>query len=90
MTGLSKLHNKCKKCKYKDDCNNKRMVACGVMTLSPASQTVNPDMPTSINLGNTQTGTSLEEDINKQLEKGLSKGFCAFDFNELRRIEING
>lgn len=79
---LSKLHESCKSCKYKNDCNNKRMVACGVMTLPPTSQTVNPHMSTSINLG-----TSLEEDINKQLEKGLSKGFCIFDFDELRGLK---
>ncbi|MDS1004176.1 hypothetical protein P9J83_11810 [Clostridium sporogenes] len=28
MTTLSKLHEKCEKCKDKDNCDNKRMVAC--------------------------------------------------------------
>lgn len=34
MTTLSKLHEKCEKCKYKDSCNEKRMVACELLELS--------------------------------------------------------
>lgn len=30
MATLSKLHDKCKECKYKDTCDNKRMVACAL------------------------------------------------------------
>ncbi|MEY8416669.1 hypothetical protein AAK964_10240 [Tissierella praeacuta] len=85
---FSKLHESCKKCKHKDDCDNKRMVACGVMTLDPTSQMVNPHMPTSINLGDIQIGTSLEEDINKQLEKKSYKEInCNFTFDELRGLK---
>lgn len=85
---LSKLHEKCNKCKHKDDCDNKRMVACGVMTLSPTSQIVNSHISTSINLGDIQIGTSLEEDINKQLKKELEKRvFCGFGFDEIRGLK---
>lgn len=86
--GFSKLHESCKKCKHKDNCDNKRMVACGVMTLSPTSQTANPYISTSVNLVDIQIGTSLEEDINKQLEKKLYKKInCNFIFDELRGLK---
>ncbi|WP_313232445.1 hypothetical protein [Tissierella praeacuta] len=45
-------------------------------------------MPTSINLGDIQIGTSLEEDINKQLEKKSYKEInCNFTFDELRGLK---
>ena len=31
MPTLSKMHDKCEKCRSKDNCNNKRMVACDVV-----------------------------------------------------------
>lgn len=34
MNAVSKLYEKCEKCKYKDSCNDKRMVACGLLELS--------------------------------------------------------
>lgn len=72
--GFSKLHESCKKCKHKDNCDNKRMVACGAMTLSPT--------------GNIQISTSLEVDINKQLKKELDKReLCGFGFDELRGLK---
>lgn len=30
MATLSKLDSRCKKCKHKDSCNNKRMMACAL------------------------------------------------------------
>lgn len=33
--GLSKLHDKCEKCKYKKQCGNKRMIACAVAQMPP-------------------------------------------------------
>lgn len=37
MTALSKLHNKCVNCKYKNICDNKRMVACNLTELSQSN-----------------------------------------------------
>lgn len=33
--GLSKLSKQCEKCKYKDDCDEKRMAACAVANYEP-------------------------------------------------------
>ncbi len=70
---LSKLHKKCQNCKHKNNCDNKRMVACGYL-------------PTTIQV-NINVNTGLEEDINKQLEKQISKKLnCNFCFDELRGL----
>jgi quinolinate synthase len=84
--GFSKLHESCEKCKHKDNCDNKRMVACGVMALTSPSKIVKPHI--SINLVDIQIGTSLEENINKQLKKELGKRvLCGFGFDELRGLK---
>ncbi|WP_312907231.1 hypothetical protein [Tissierella praeacuta] len=95
MTSLSKLHDKCEKCKYKNDCNEKRMVACAVMELPPniganikAPIKENIGMPIArehtsitINMGEYGTvNTSLEE-LSKRLEENFYKHLRC-DFNE--------
>lgn len=37
MTALSKLHNKCINCKYKNICDDKRMVACSLVEIQKAN-----------------------------------------------------
>lgn len=84
---LSKMHKRCKKCKYKNICDNKRMVACNIAEIPPAnmiSDTANnmspygqPLMrkytPITINMGEFgKIETSLEE-ISESLTKDLYK-----------------
>lgn len=78
----SKLYNKCKKCSYKDNCDNKRMAACGYLSLSQdmsvsPSQSLTMPMareytPITINMGEYGTiDTSLEE-IKEKLEREIN------------------
>lgn len=77
MASLSKLHSKCNECKYKDECNEKRMVACGVMELSPKAKEYTP---ITIYRGeNCTINTSLEE-IKRQIEGDFYKNIrCGFN-----------
>lgn len=87
---LSKLHSKCNECKYKDTCDEKRMVACGVMELSPKARadmkvpTLEPMTkdytPITIYRGeNCTIDTSLEE-IKRQIEEDFYKNIrCGFN-----------
>lgn len=87
MTVVSKLYVKCNNCKYKNVCDNKRMVACNIAEIPPAnmiSATTNnmrPDgqplmrkyTPITINMGEFgKRETSLEE-ISESLTKDLNK-----------------
>ena len=84
---LSKLHKKCNKCKYKNICDNKRMVACNIAEILPTnmiSSTINNIMPNeqplmrkytpiTINMGEFgKRETSLEE-IAESLRKDLNE-----------------
>lgn len=87
MSTLSKLHEKCNKCKYKDFCANKRMMACEIAEL-PKSNMMSlssrnteslsqpllvPHTPITINMGEYGIiNTSLEE-IQEQLKKDFYK-----------------
>lgn len=94
MAALSKLHDKCKKCKYKDECGEKRMVACGIAEL-PQTNTENIAMPSVEPYGasiarkettitiyrgeNCTIDTSLEE-IKRQIEEDFYKNIrCGFN-----------
>lgn len=87
MSALSKLHEKCNNCKYKDSCDNKRMMACEIAELpkynmmslsshntkSLSQPLLIPHTPITINMGECGTiNTSLEE-IQKQLKKDFYK-----------------
>lgn len=87
MSTLTKLHEKCKKCKYRDSCDNKRMIACEIAELpksnmmsssvpntEPLTQPVLiPNTPITINMGEYGTiNTSLEE-IQEQLKREFYK-----------------
>lgn len=87
-TTLSKMHKKCKKCKYKNICDNKRRVACNLAEIPPAnmiSATFIKNMipygqplmkkytPITINMGKFgKRETSLEE-ISESLRKDLNE-----------------
>ena len=87
MSTLSKLHEKCNKCKYKESCDNKRMMTCEIAEL-PKSNMMSlsshnakslsqpllvPHTPITINMGKYGTiNTSLEE-IQEQLKKDFYK-----------------
>ncbi len=43
---LSKMHKRCKKCKYKNICDNKRMVPCNIAEIPPTN------MMSDININN--------------------------------------
>lgn len=89
MSSLSKLHEKCNKCKYKykDSCDNKRIIACEIAELpepnimsssvpnaEPLAQSLlMPNTPITINMGEYGTiNTSLEE-IQEQLKRDFYK-----------------
>lgn len=85
---LSKTHKKCKKCKYKNICDNKRMVACNIAEIPQTNMmsdiTINNCIPngqplmkkyTPITISMGEFGkreTSLEE-ISESLTKDLNK-----------------
>lgn len=85
---LSKMYKTCKKCKYKNICNNKRMVACNIAEIPQTNMmrdiTINNGIPNgqplmkkytpiTINMGEFgKIETSLEE-ISKSLKKDLNK-----------------
>ena len=87
MTIISKLHEKCKKCKYKDSCNDKRMVACRLAEMqkpimksaaAPIAETfaqpiARKHTPITINMGEYgKIETSLEE-LQEQFKRDLEK-----------------
>lgn len=80
---ISKLHEKCQKCEYKDECDEKRMVACAIITeLPPLNENASMPIvagismpvarvvtPITINMGEYGViNTSLEE-LKKELEE---------------------
>ncbi|HDK7179211.1 TPA: hypothetical protein PTW06_000981 [Clostridium botulinum] len=77
MTTLSKSHEKCEKCKDKDNCDNKRMVACRFdeiprpkiekMTIPNAQPLCQPIYaPITINMGGYEAIDTTLEEINKE------------------------
>lgn len=95
MPALSRMSDKCRKCKHVDDCDNKRMVACAIAELPPSSME-NATMPLTaplsapvlrkhttitINMGEYGTiNTSLEE-IQEKIKKDLLKKLqCGFRY----------
>ena len=49
MNVVSKLHEKCEKCKCRENCNNKRMVACALAEI-PKSNMKNATLPNTVPL----------------------------------------
>lgn len=87
MSTLTKLYEKCNKCKYKDSCDNKRMIACEIAELPKSNMmsscVSNTELltqpllilnnPITINMGEYGTiNTSLEE-IQKQIKREFYK-----------------
>lgn len=87
MKIVSKLHEKCEKCPYVNDCNEKRMVACGMMerpqkmfnsasaamTMPIAAEMLVKHDYRDIKIGPTQAVTIDLEEMNKDLEKRIYK-----------------
>nr|DAW04384.1 MAG TPA: hypothetical protein [Caudoviricetes sp.] len=85
---LSKMHKRCKKCKYKNICDNKRMVACNIAEIPQTNMMrdininncvpngkplIRKYTPITINMGEFgKIETSLEE-ISESLTKDLYK-----------------
>ncbi|MGM8240123.1 hypothetical protein ACSXC4_16425 (plasmid) [Clostridium perfringens] len=84
---LSKMHKRCKKCKYRNICDNKRMVACNIAEIPPANMisAITNNMrpygqplmrkytPITINMGELgKIETSLEK-ISESLRKDFNK-----------------
>lgn len=94
LAAITKLHKKCKKCKHKENCNDKRMVACAIAELPPtlvesagmgmaehaSMPMVEKHTPITINLGEYGTiNTSLEK-MSKRLEEDIYKRIrCGFN-----------
>lgn len=89
---LSKLHDKCEECKYRDSCNNKRMVACSLAEMpkpnmenatmpntEPLTQPISIKCtPTTINMGEYGNINTSMEQIAKQINKAFQIN-CAFN-----------
>lgn len=87
MKIISKLHEKCEKCPYVNDCNEKRMVACGMMerpekmfnsvsaamTMPIAAEMLVKHDYRDIKISPTQTVTVDLEQMKKDLEKRIYK-----------------
>lgn len=70
MPTLSKMHDKCEKCKEKDTCNNKRMVACAYIEAPQNAITIN------VSLGESAAQTLLRDtSIQAKIEEQLKKNF---------------
>ncbi|MCK9471776.1 MAG: hypothetical protein M0Q88_08500 [Bacilli bacterium] len=91
---ISKLHSKCEKCSYKDNCDNKRMVACGILELPQSSSMescvrageslsmpiAREHTPITINMGEYGTIETSIEEINEQIKKDFYKKLnCNFN-----------
>ena len=84
---LSKLHNKCEKCKHRDSCDDKRMMACAIgersqptmssIGLANAMPATHPlarkHTPITINMGEYGVINTSMEKIAEQLKKNLYK-----------------
>ncbi|MBO3424671.1 hypothetical protein JJB59_16285 [Clostridium perfringens] len=94
---LSKMHKRCKKCKYKNICDNKRMVACNIVEIPQTNMmrdiTINNGIPNGqplmrkytpikINMGELGKIETSFEKISESLTKDLNK--------KLGRSDING
>lgn len=93
MKTISKLSDKCRKCLYIDDCNNKRMVACAieeykpnmasaaVSITTPLSQPVRRvEHPITINMGESGTINTSIEEIAENLKRDFYKYLnCSFN-----------
>lgn len=86
MATLSKLHDKCEKCKHKGNCNNKRMVACALAetpkykndTAAPIAETfaqpiARKHTPITINMGEYGKIETSLEGLQEQFKRGLEK-----------------
>lgn len=93
MTVLSKTSEKCKLCKYFDDCDNKRMAACALAEMPPpviapaaesASQPLIQDMAAKHDYRTIHAGGGMNfdidlEDVKRQIERNLYKALnCPF------------
>lgn len=87
MSSLSKLREKCNKCKYKNSCDNKRMIACEIAKLpepnimsssipnaEPLAQSLlMPNIPITINMGEYGTINTTLEEIQGKIKKEFYK-----------------
>ena len=93
---ISKLHQKCEKCPHVNDCDEKRMIACGLaerpqpifetasqaMTMPIAAEIMVKHDYRDIKISPTQTVTVDLEEMKKDIERRLYKalGCPAFQF----------
>ena len=85
----SKMHIECQKCKRRDSCNNKRMVACAVIKYPEAFESEN--LVPNLTMPKTQTilvDTSIRAEREAQIQKNIQeqidkKVFNCF-FNNIR------
>lgn len=89
MKIISKLHEKCEKCRYVNDCDEKRMVACGMlewpekmfnsasaaMTMTVAAEMLVKHDYRDIKISPTQTVTVDLEEMKKDLEERIYRAF---------------
>lgn len=89
---LKQLSEQCKNCEYKDNCDEKRMVACGVLEYEPLQQPYTEPITQplqqeylvkhdyrNIKVGENTTVTIDLEEIKKKMEEDFYKSLgCGF------------
>ncbi|EHK2406195.1 hypothetical protein KCL49_001143 [Clostridium perfringens] len=85
---LSKMYEKCKNCKHKDNCDNKRMIACSVAKIPQANmigatfnsnmipcyeQLMRKETPIIINMGEFGKREYSLEEISESFKKDFYK-----------------
>lgn len=79
MSSISKLSDECQKCTYKDDCNNKRIMACALAKTKKYNSIPNKAVGV-INQLNKQVAINITAEITKeQLKKQLRINACSFN-----------
>ena len=89
MNVPSKIHIECQKCKHKNNCNNKRMVACAVFKHPQAFEQNNsvPNLTIPVTqpmLIDTSISAERNEQIQKKIQEQINKKLFNCYFNNIR------
>lgn len=97
MSSISRLHPKCEECRYVDDCDEKRKVACGLLEIKeslamPAAGSISQSLAQDllvkhnyrdIKVSGTQSITIDLEELKRNLERERYRalGLSGFQFD---------
>ncbi len=77
---LTKMYTKCEKCKHKDNCDEKRMMACGYIDGNMLTQDVSMDitMPNAMPVIDTPADKRKRQFEQDLFNKITNNAFCVF------------